>query len=67
MTPKEKADDLVRKMQSQRHMPLGASIQCAIVCVDEILNELDKISSDDGYFEAKFDFYSDVKIELKNI
>lgn len=67
MTTKGKAKELVRKMQSQRHMPLGSSVQCAIVCVDEILNELDKLSCGDGYFETRFDFYSDVKIELQNV
>jgi hypothetical protein len=38
MTPKEKADELLLKMQSQRFMPLGASIQCALITVDEIIN-----------------------------
>lgn len=75
MTPKEKADDLVKKhlttiseetMDSENIIRYNAK-QCAIVSVDEILNELDKLSSGDGYFEARFDFYSDVKIELKNI
>ena len=46
MTPKEKADELVKKMyvlhtNSESKMVLYFAKQCALIAVDEILNVID--------------------------
>lgn len=38
-TPKEYAEYLVQRMQAQRYMALGTSVQCAVICVTEMIEE----------------------------
>ena len=40
MTAKEKAENLVERMQAQRYMSLGAATQSALICVDEIIKTI---------------------------
>jgi hypothetical protein len=55
MTPKEKAKELVYKMNCQRYMALDSSKQCALIAVDEILliNKLQDIESQNFWQEVK--------------
>lgn len=39
MTPKEKAKDLVNKMLLDHDMPYYLAKECALIAVEEILNE----------------------------
>lgn len=51
MTAKEKAEELVKRMQAQRYMSLGAATQCTLICVDEILKLPFENQSERNYWE----------------
>jgi len=67
MTPKEKADELFRKMY-QTHSVSPSDItkyfakQCALIAVDEIWNELES----ERVFE-KYDYWLQVKKEIEKL
>ena len=64
ITPKEKAKELVKRMyvvhsNSASDITLYFAKQCALIAVDEILSDM---GADRGY-----EFWSNVKTEIKNI
>ena len=67
MTPKEKASELVEKFR--RYTPAGEDLeyeyskQCAIIAVDEILNN-DGFTQFDQYLT---EFWNEVKTEINNL
>jgi len=75
-TPKEKAKELVAKFENEMYIfesfdgseRKEASIKCALICVDEILNELkDEIwfsYCDDNNLDEREKFWLEVKQEL---
>ena len=78
MTPKEKAEELIDKMDVIHYMKLGGKNsnskglpismhdsqvkQCALIVVDEILNE--KLSE---FNQIKIDFWLDVRNEINKL
>jgi hypothetical protein len=70
---KEKAEELVLKMQSQRYMPLGASIQCALITVDEIFEHIDYIFQElkkdklPNKFDDEIEYWQEVKTEIEKL
>jgi len=73
MTPRSKADQLLIKfkMSECTHgyndvRDLHAANRCAIIAVDEILNELDK-DDDLIYYRSRFNFWIEVKNELEKL
>jgi len=48
MTEKDKAKELVNKMLLDHDMPYYLAKECALIAVDEILNELDDIRNFTG-------------------
>ena len=75
MTPKEKADDLLKifdvKHQHRLGFPismhLDQTVQCAIICVDEIIKS-NPVSESTGVYVRQNLYWNDVKDELiKNI
>jgi hypothetical protein len=71
LTPKEKAIELV-----ERSMPLAhdweadnkvVAIKIALLCVDEMLEELGEFSNDDGYQLSRVDYLKEVKQELNKL
>jgi hypothetical protein len=70
-TPKQKAEELVLKMQSQRYMPLGASIQCALIAVNEIFEHIDYIFQElekdnlPNKFDDEIEYWNEVKKEIE--
>jgi hypothetical protein len=66
MTAKEKANELVDKMLNQQSYSedLYDAKQCALVAVDEILNDCDASSP----FEVdRIDFWQQVKTEIEKL
>jgi hypothetical protein len=77
MTPKEKADELVKKMNVVHYMKLGGKNKdskgltvsmhddqikgCALVCVDEILNATNDIVSENR------GYWNEVKTGIENL
>ena len=71
MTPKEKAEQLVRKYRGTFfiNMNLNDAKQCALIAIDEILQSLGyKKLSDSPYttLEAR-QYYVEVKQEIENL
>lgn len=66
MTAKEKAEKLVERMQAQRYMSLGAATQCALICVDEIIYELDDLPKI-PYNERRLKHWQEVKQQINNL
>ena len=67
MTPKEKADELVKKMYAVRSgsvsmITLHFSKQCALIAVDEILKDREEI---DGMRVINDPYWSKVKQEIE--
>jgi len=75
MTPKEKAKKLVDKYSTYVVMWSGGIEvetqnvkQCALIAVDEILEELDHLTFDDfDYGTSKMMYWQEVKEEIKNL
>jgi hypothetical protein len=68
MTPKEKADELVKKMYAVRFgsvsmITLHFAKQCALIAVDEILKDREEI---DGMRVINDPYWSKVKQEINN-
>lgn len=72
MTPKEKADELCKKMLYQIEWNAKPSIvkevakQCALILVDEILND-DVYDMSEEIFEMRIIYWEEVKQELQNL
>ena len=74
MTPKEKAEDLIKDFFYdidnndpscfEAYMTYFIGLQCALACVDNIQYELIKLNSNKSL--ELFNYYQDVKKELKN-
>ncbi len=69
MTPKEKADELVKKMyavhsNSASDITLHFAKQCALIAVDEILNVTAGLNGWIGGFQS---YWEEVKQEIVNI
>ena len=61
MTPKDKANKLCMTFLMETDIPSKAiAKQCALICVDEILDAVTTIA------DKKFDFYTEVKQEIKS-
>jgi hypothetical protein len=73
MTPKEKADELVKKMYEVRSgyvsmITYSFAKQCALVAVDEMLEELDHLAFDDhDYGTSKMIYWQEVKQEINKL
>jgi hypothetical protein len=78
MTPQEKAKELIEKYQKldieiggqydgYLTMKIHDAKQCALIAIDEIIEELKGFNSDDGYFVLRIDFWDDVKSELSKL
>ena len=67
MTPKQKAEELVDKMLYcyQGHIDKYTAKQCALIAVDELINETNK------FFEAisqnRLSFWQQVKTEIEKL
>jgi hypothetical protein len=79
MTPKEKAEELIKKFNPFVYCHLGSGIltntesysaiihsakQCALIAVDEMLDEL---SNEDLYKKSNYIFWQEVKIEINKL
>jgi len=68
MTAKAKAKELVDKMKSKMYSDGDYDAkQCALICVNEINDELDNFSNDDGYQFSRVEFYTEVKQEIEKL
>lgn len=77
MTPKEKAEELVNKFTPHTkvfHEHLGwvnyldSTKQCALIAVNEMLEELDHLAFDDfDYGTSKMMYWIEVKNEINNL
>jgi hypothetical protein len=73
MTPKEKADELVKKMYEVRSgsvsmITLHFAKQCVLIAVNEMLEELDHLAFDDfDYGTSKMMYWVEVKEEIKKL
>lgn len=66
MTPKEKAKDLVSKMQSNLYSDGHYDAkQCALIAVDEMIEVLDKM--DWTFLDQKEDYFREVKQEIEKL
>jgi hypothetical protein len=62
MTPQEKAKELVDKFTVVGLQQRNEGIQCALICVDEIIAELDS----ERVFERIY-FWNEVKQEIQKL
>ena len=72
MTPKEKAQELIDKMydvdKSSGSILFYEAKQCALIAVDEILNEFDHSALNDEDYEAyKMKYWQEVKQEIEKL
>lgn len=66
MTPKEKAEELYKKMYIvHSNIYPSSAKQCALVAVDEILNE--HMFDDSEYSDRRYDYWDKVKQEIEKI
>jgi hypothetical protein len=72
MTPKEKADELCKKMlyqiewNAQPSTVKGVTKQCALIAVDEILDD-DVYDMSEDLFEKRILYWEEVKQEIQNL
>ena len=62
MTPKEKAKELCNKFLKVGMMIRGAK-ECALICVDEMLN----CNTTSVYYEEDFEYWKKVKKEIEKL
>ena len=70
MRPQEKAQKLVDKMAMPNNIFQGAELakQCALIAVDEMLEELDHLAFDDpDYGTYKMQYWQEVKEEIQKL
>lgn len=74
MTPKERADDLIKKMMKhqQFYEPFGLelAIECSLVCVDEIIAmnpSMDVPDNWGGHTENVTKYWRHVKAEIEKL
>ena len=74
MTPKEKAEELIRKYYTWGIRKEGQTLswleskQCALIAVDEILEELDHLPFDNQSFGTfKMKYWQEVKTEIEKL
>jgi hypothetical protein len=70
MKPKEKAEELVwkysRALQLWDEENSLKAIQCALIAVDEILDD-DMYGMEEEYFENRIDYWEQVKQEIEKL
>ena len=74
MKAKDKAKELVnrfmevnREQRYQDDLNIFEAKQCALICVEKILKELDGFVNDDGYQFSRVQFYKEVKQEINKL
>jgi hypothetical protein len=70
MIPKEKADELVKKMIIDWDMCKGQNVECALIAVDELIDHLPSLNSyppNYGMTIKTKEFWEIVKKEIKKI
>lgn len=65
MTPKEKANYLIRKMTVDFTIEYAQSKLCALVCCDEIINVHYKLIGDNSEIGTNHMYWEQVKKELE--
>ena len=70
MTPKEQANDLIRRFKEESYSLTDTfkninAKKCALVCVDVILNDCGAKDWED-YVMTNSNYWKDVKVELEN-
>lgn len=65
MTPKEKAKQLVDRMHLINSIKIAK--KCALIAVDEIINELVKLSNGEFTFIIEVEYWQEVKQEIGNL
>ena len=63
MTPKEKAEELIKKMYIEQNMYRSDCIACALICVEEVIKSLNKMPSKDL---SDLQYWNEVEYELRN-
>lgn len=72
MTPQEKAKELYNKFIQvdgviDEVWPHTIAKQCALICVEEILNELKEFDNMDGYAGSRTDYWQQVKTSIESL
>jgi len=68
MTPKEKAIDLIYKYDFTSCMSEEQVKQCALICVDEILNQYNNCKFDYKIlYEQESEYWQEVKTEINKL
>jgi hypothetical protein len=66
MTPKEKADELIRKMTVDFSIEFEQSKLCALIAVDEIL-DVDCFDMSEEHFDNHIEYWKEVKQEINKL
>jgi hypothetical protein len=68
MTPKEKAEQLIYAFEAftDEENEFEFAKQCALIAVDEILEELKEVGKRFPITSSPFNYYEQVKIEIEN-
>lgn len=75
MEAEKKAKELVDKFMPWASGGMEDSVfeitqsakQCALICVEEIVLELDGFCNDDGYQLSRLDYWKSVKEQIENL
>ncbi len=63
MTPKEKAEELVIEMKIDYTVPYIIAKQCALIAIDEILNNVNGALE----YESDIEYWQEVKQEIEKL
>jgi len=69
MTPKEKAEELVNEMFDYTEATYQAAKKCALIAVDEIINNNNKIPGNAVglHIDANINYWKEVKQEIEKL
>ena len=72
MTPKERAEELFDKMfkkiyNKNMYDDLYTAQQCALIAVDEIINEYDRLLMSDSTMVTDISYWQEVKQEIEKL
>ena len=66
MTPKEKAEELIKKFMTFGAADFVAK-ECALICVNELLNENERINKESDFPTPLTEYWQEVKQEIKKL
>lgn len=64
MKPSIKAKQLIIKFSNVAYINTNGAKVCALLCVDEIIEEIREFDNMDGYAQSRIDYFQEVKNQI---